>query len=91
MRVLLGSLIVLFILLQFDLWVGEGSLATVWQLEQAVDQQLAENKTLQERNSALAGEVKDLKKGMQAIEERARSELGMIKQGETFFQIVDEK
>jgi cell division protein FtsB len=89
MRLLLVILIALLLLLQFRLWVGEGSLAEVWRLKQAVEAQNSENETLRERNKALEAEVQDLKKGLSAIEERARSELGMIKEGETFYQVIE--
>lgn len=84
-------LFILFLALQYRLWVGQGSLAEVSRLEQAVEKQKATNAKLRERNDALDAEVQDLKKGVEAIEERARSELGMIKQDETFFQIIDEQ
>ena len=89
MRLLTGILLLLFVLLQYDLWVGEGSLASAWRLQQEVEQQQQENKKLKERNASLSAEVTDLKTGHDAIEERARSELGMIKEGETFIQIVE--
>ena len=82
-------LAVLFALLQYRLWVGDGSLAEVWRLNQAVDAQRAENEGLRDRNDALEAEVLDLKTGSEAIEERARSELGMIRDGEVFYQVVD--
>lgn len=90
MRILVAILLVLLLVLQYDLWVGEGSLATVWHLQQAVDAQQLENTRLEERNETLAAEVKDLKTGLGAIEERARNELGMIKEGETYIQVVEE-
>jgi len=89
MRLLTGILLLLFVLLQYDLWVGEGSLASAWRLQQEVAQQQQENRSLKERNAALSAEVTDLKQGYDAIEERARSELGMIKESETFVQIVE--
>jgi len=89
MRYLVAILIILLVMLQYDLWVGDGSLATVWRLKQAVEVQQTENESLQERNAALEGEVKDLKSGLDAIEERARSELGMIQQGETYIQVIE--
>ncbi len=91
MRIITGILVLLFVLLQYDLWVGEGSLASAWRLQQAVKTQQQENDRLKERNTALAAEVVDLKQGLDAIEERARSELGMIKEGETFIQVVEPK
>lgn len=91
MRILSIILVGLLTLLQYDLWVGEGSLTAAWQLEQAIAAQQAENTRLAERNDALSAEVADLKSGHAAIEERARSELGMIKKDETFVQVVDDK
>lgn len=90
MRVLIAILLILFVLLQFDLWVGDGSLATVWHLKQEIQKQKTENQQLQERNRTLEAEVEDLKQGMRALEERARDELGMIKEGETFIQVIEE-
>ena len=91
MKLLIAGLLALFIALQLTLWFGEGSFAEVWQLRQQLDAQQAENDRLRERNAALEAEVKDFKQGLDAIEERARNELGMIKKDETFFQIVDEE
>ena len=91
MRILSIILVGLLTLLQYDLWVGEGSLTAASQLEQAIAAQQAENTRLAERNDALSAEVADLKSGHAAIEERARSELGMIKKDETFVQVVDDK
>ncbi len=88
MKILVVFLIGLLLLLQFRLWVGDGSLSEVWELHQAVAVQNAENLEMLARNNALEAEVKDLKKGKAAIEERARSELGMIQEGETFYQII---
>lgn len=87
LAILLG---VLLVGLQWKLWVGDGSLAEVWHLKRSVAQQLAENETLLERNQALEAEVKDLKQGLNAVEERARSELGMIKRDEVFYQIIED-
>ncbi len=90
MRVLIWLLVVLLVLLQYRLWVGDGSLAEVWGLYQQVETQKAENRELRERNQALEAEVKDLKQGLDAIEERAREELGMTRDDETFYQIIQE-
>jgi cell division protein FtsB len=90
MRWLIWFLVVLLLLLQYKLWVGDGSLAEVWGLYQQVELQQDENQRLRERNQALEAEVQDLKQGLEAIEERAREELGMIKEGETFYQIVED-
>lgn len=89
MRWFIGLLTVLLLLLQYRLWVGEGSLADVWRLRQAVALQEQENESLDQRNRVLAAEVIDLKKGTEAIEERARQDLGMIREGEIFFQVVE--
>lgn len=79
----------LFLLLQYDLWIGEGSFTAAWKLDKSIEVQQDQNARLKERNQALEAEVKDLKSGLQAIEERARSELGMIKEDETFFQVIE--
>ena len=90
MRALLLILVLLLAVLQFRLWVGDGSLAEVWRLRQAVQQQSTENERLRARNAELEAEVRDLKQGLEAVEERARRELGMVREGETFYQIVEE-
>ena len=90
MRWLVWLLVVLFVLLQYKLWVGDGSLAEVWDLYQQGELQKQENQRLQERNQALEAEVQDLKQGLDSIEERAREELGMIKDSETFYQIIED-
>ncbi|MES9870582.1 MAG: cell division protein FtsB [Sedimenticola sp.] len=89
MRILIGILILIFVVLQYRLWVGEGSLAEVHGLKREIENQKAELKQLKQRNQALQAEVADLKKGLEAIEERARSELGMIREGEIFYQVVE--
>jgi len=91
MRILIAILLVLLLVLQYDLWVGDGSLATVWRLHQAVEAQRAENQRLKARNATLEAEVRDLKTGNEAIEERARNELGMIREGETYIQVIEEE
>ena len=88
-RIFSFALIVILAGLQYRIWVGEGSLAEVWQLKKSIDAQTAKNVELRERNQRLHAEVLDLKQGMEAIEERARRELGMIAKGEVFYQIVD--
>lgn len=75
--------------LQYKLWWGEGGLGEVEALEERVSAQRQENARLQQRNDALSAEVEDLKSGEAAIEDRARSELGMIKPGETFYRVVE--
>jgi cell division protein FtsB len=90
MRWLVWLLLVLFVLLQYKLWVGDGSLAEVWDMYRQVEMQKEENQRLRERNQALEAEVQDLKQGLESIEERAREELGMVKENETFYQIVED-
>jgi len=91
LKVLTLILIALIALLQYPLWLGKGSWLKVWEIDQQVTRQHESNRKLQMRNAALDAEVRDLKQGHEAIEERARNELGMIKQNEIFFHIVNEK
>jgi cell division protein FtsB len=88
MRWLLIALAAIVLLLQYRLWVSDDGVREVARLTEAVATQHAENERLTERNSQLAAEVRDLKSGMAALEERARSELGMVARGETFYQVV---
>jgi len=78
----------LLILLQYPLWLGKGSWLKVWDLNRQVEEQQQVNQQTQTRNALLDAEVRDLKQGTEAIEERARSELGMIKRDEVFFQFI---
>lgn len=89
LSVLLVLLVAMLAFLQYRLWLGEGGRRSVAVLAERVDQQARENEGLQQRNDALAAEVEDLKSGEAAVEERARSELGMIKPGETFYRVVE--
>lgn len=89
LRLLALLLIALLIFLQVKLWAGSGGLADVRQLEQTVETQRAENAKLERRNEALSAEVDDLREGDAAIEERARAELGMVKEGEVFYRVVE--
>ena len=92
MKVLSLILFALIVLLQYPLWLGKGSWHKVWKVDQLVITQNETNQKLRIRNAALDAEVQDLKQGSDAIEERARSELGMIKQDEIFFQVeINEK
>jgi len=92
MKVLGFILFTLIILLQYPLWLGKGSWHRVWEVDQQVASQHETNQKHQIRNAALDAEVQDLKQGSVAIEERARNELGMIKQDEIFFQVeIDEQ
>lgn len=86
---LLTVFVALLLGLQYALWFGNGNLIETLRLDRAIDVQKQENQRLVERNRTLEAEVVDLKNGREAVEERARSELGMIKPGETFFQIVE--
>jgi len=89
MKAIIAALAILFVLLQFKLWFGEGSMKDVWALDSAIAAQAEKNALLKERNQTLSAEVDDLKQGLEAVEERARYNLGMIKKGETFYQVVD--
>lgn len=89
MKVIVAILLVLLVGLQYRLWFGRGNLQEVSELESLKQERQHENEKLGERNRALAAEVLDLKKGLEAVEEKARSEMGMVKEGETFYQIVD--
>jgi cell division protein FtsB len=91
LRVVVAILVGLLLFLQYRLWVGEGSLAEVNNLKREISQLQKELVGLRERNRALQAEVEDLRSGQTAIEERARSELGMIKEGETFYQVIAPK
>jgi len=88
MKALALALVSLIALLQYPLWLGKGSWARVWNVDQQLNAQRETNHKLGLRNAALDAEVRDLKQGLEAIEERARSELGMIKHDEMFFQIL---
>jgi cell division protein FtsB len=88
MKWLALALFLAIVLLQGRLWLSEDGVQEMWRLERAVEAQRAENEQLLERNRQLAAEVRDLKKGVAALEERARSDLGMIARNETFYQVV---
>ena len=89
LRIMVLVLLVLLAWLQYRLWFGNGGKRDVADLQQQVAQQKHDNSGLKQRNDALAAEVEDLKSGEAAVEERARSELGMIKPGETFYRVVE--
>ncbi len=89
MRWLAVALLVLIALLQHPLWLGKGGLLRVREVDRQLQQQKETNKRLETRNAGLVAEVRDLKQGFDAIEERARFELGMVKQDEVFVQIAD--
>jgi cell division protein FtsB len=88
LAVILGALI---LLIQYPLWMGKGGWVRAWQLEKDLSTHKSRNLELETRNAALAAEVRDLKQGSEALEERARRELGMVKRDEIFFQYVDPK
>ena len=81
-------LLLILILLQLKMWFGEGGFSDVQRLEQRVEEQTEENEALAQRNRELRAEVEDLRQGLGAVEERARSELGLIKENEEFYQVV---
>src|SRR3990172_6922228 len=89
MRILALALAALILLLQYPLWLGKGGWLRVWDLDRQVQGQKDQNARLQRRNATLDAEVRDLKQGLEAVEERARYDLGMVKQDEVFFQVVD--
>ena len=91
LRVLILVLLALLGMLQYKLWLGAGGHREVAALRAQVQAQETENLRLKQRNEALAAEVDDLKSGEAAIEERARSELGMVKPGEVFYRVVDDR
>jgi cell division protein FtsB len=88
-KTLAGILGALIILVQVPLWLGKGGWLRVWEVDQQLDAQRARSEQWQVRNQALEAEVRDLKQGLDALEERARYELGMIRGDEVFFQIVE--
>jgi len=89
MRYLAIGFVLLVAAIQTPLWFGKGGWLRVWELRQEVQTAQAKNENLRARNAALEAEVRDLKTGHEAVEERARSELGMIKQDEVFYQLVE--
>lgn len=91
MKFIAAGLVVVLVLLQYRLWLGDGGMREVHRLRAEIEVQREQNRELKERNRTLAAEVQDLKKGTVAIEERARTDLGMVGQGETFYQVVEPK
>jgi cell division protein FtsB len=87
MKILAGVLSAFIVAIQYPLWLGKGGWMRVWEVDRQVEAQGAKNERLEIRNSALAADVRDLKQGTDAIEERARYELGMVKNDELFFQM----
>ncbi|SNX28588.1 cell division protein FtsB [Polynucleobacter meluiroseus] len=91
MRIVIYSMVLLLIAIQYPLWLGKGGWLKVYEMERQLQLQQAKNSLLSLRNTKLSGDVKDLKEGTRAIEERARVEHGMIKEGEFFVQILPAK
>ena len=88
-KVLLGILMLLFVLLQYAIWAGKNSVLDVFALNSTLNELTEQNMKLRKRNDRLHAEVIDIKSRLSAIEAHARSELGLIKPGETFFQIIE--
>ncbi len=88
MKILVAILLLLLIVLQYRLWFGDGSLSEVVQLSRELETQKQRLRELEERNRMLEAQVLDLQNGLDAFEEKARNDLGMIKQGETFIQLI---
>lgn len=91
MKKIIVILVVLLVFLQYKIWLGDGGIPRILQLQEEVDTVQTQVDKLKERNQALDAEVQDLKKGLDAIEERARSDLGMIGQDEVYYQVIDKK
>lgn len=91
MRLLKVFLLVLLVALQYRLWFGKNSLPEYWHLQEDVARQEQTNQKLRQRNQVLVADIKDLREGEVALEERARNELGLIKQDETFFRLIPNK
>jgi cell division protein FtsB len=91
MKFLVAILGALIILVQFPLWFGKGGWLRVWEVDRQLDAQKARNSDIELRNAALGAEVRDLKQGTEAIEERARYELGLIRKDEVFYQIEENR
>ena len=89
MKVLAGVLVALILLIQYPLWLGKGGWLRAWEVDRRLSAQKGNNEALERRNLALGAEVRDLKQGFDAIEERARYELGFVKPDEVFFQVVE--
>jgi len=90
-KILAGILAALIVLIQYPLWLGKGGWLTAWRLENKLETEKGKTVQLERRNAGLAAEVRDLKQGTEAVEERARYELGMIRGDEVFYQVVPGK
>jgi cell division protein FtsB len=91
MKILGAILVALILLIQYPLWVGKGGWLRAWEVDRQLQAQRAKNAQLEARNASLEAEVRDLKQGTEAIEERARRELGMVRDDEIFFQYVEKE
>ena len=91
MKYFLLTLIILIALVQWVLWFGNDGIIDLWESRQNLQASQLENNELEQRNDELKAEVIDLQTGLQAVEERARSELGLVKEDETFIQIIEKK
>jgi cell division protein FtsB len=91
MKILAAILGALIVLIQYPLWIGKGSWLRAWDMDRQLQAQQSRNAGLAARNASLAAEVRDLKQGTEAIEERARHELGMVRNDEIFFQYTDDQ
>ena len=89
MKKIIVILLVLLVMLQYKIWLGDGGIPEILELQEEVESVQLQVNRLKERNSSLDAEVQDLKTGLDAIEERARSELGMIRKNETYYQVID--
>ncbi|MEX0738381.1 MAG: cell division protein FtsB [Pseudohongiella sp.] len=89
MKALVTALVLVLLVLQWRLWVGDGGVADLNRLEEQLAVQQQENEALRERNQMLESEVLDLKNGLEAVEERARADLGMTRKDETFYMIIE--
>lgn len=90
-KIALYILTLLLLVLQYPLWFGNGSIIARWKLKEEIAAQQAENASLRAHNRALEAEVSDLKQGLESAEARARAELGMVKKGESFYQIIEKQ
>ena len=89
MKLYAAALVLVLVCLQYRLWLGEDGARSLTRLQRSVAEQTAENHSLAQRNDQLKAEVKDLKEGLSALEERARNDLGMVGSTETFYQVAD--
>ena len=88
MKMILGALIVLLVLLQYEFWFSDGGIKTVWKMQKNIQQQNQINEQLDKRNQLLISEIDELQHGNAAVEAHARNDLGMVKKGEVFYQVV---